>query len=308
MEFSTIIPTYNRRELLRRTLQTVLSQNQAEPEIIVVDDGSTDGTVEMLGILAPRVQTFCQTNRGPGAARNLGLSHASGEYIAFLDSDDLWFPWTLATYRRVIEQHGRPAFIAGCPLRFTEVSQLAAASPSEIRVESFPDYFASGDEWRWFGASSFVIRRDVLAAVGGFAVNDGEDADLAMALGVAPGFVQIKSPATFGYQEHTGSLTGALNYRYRGACELIGRERGGKYPGGRNRQAGRRRILTRHLRPVTLMLLDGNQFRRAWEVYCRTWTWNLAEWRIRYLLGMPAIALMRLIAHRGGGGKTTGLT
>jgi len=308
MDFSTIIPTFNRRELLRRTIQSVLSQDQAKQEIIVVDDGSTDGTVEMLTVLAPRVQMFCQSNRGPGAARNLGLSHATGEYVAFLDSDDLWFPWTLATYRRVIEQHVRPAFIAGCPLRFTDVSQLAAASAGEINVESFPDYFASGDQWRWFGASSFVIRRDLLTAVGGFAVNDGEDADLAMALGVAPGFVQIKSPATFGYQEQTGSLTGALDYRYRGACELIGRENDGKYPGGHIRQAERRRILTRHIRPVTLMLVDGDQIRRAWEIYRRTWTWNLAERRIRYLLGMPAIALMRLITNRGSGRQTKGHT
>src|SRR5271170_8041344 len=99
MDFSAIIPTYNRRELLQRTLQSVLSQDQVEPEIIVVDDGSTDGTMEMLGTFAPRVQTLRQTNRGPGAARNLGMTHASGDYIAFLDSDDLWFPWTLKTYR-----------------------------------------------------------------------------------------------------------------------------------------------------------------------------------------------------------------
>jgi glycosyltransferase involved in cell wall biosynthesis len=307
MEFSTIIPTFNRRELLRRTLQTVLSQDQAEPEVIVVDDGSNDGTVEMLGSMAPRVQTLCQSNRGPGAARNLGLAHAGGEYIAFLDSDDLWFPWTLKTYRTVIERHNRPAFVTGCPMRFADEARLADARETEIRVESFADYFASGDEWRWFGASSFVIRRDVLTAVGGFAVKDGEDADLAMTLGVASGFVQIKSPVTFGYQEHVGSLTGALDYRYQGARELIDRERGGHYPGGRNRQAERRRILTRHLRPTSLMLLDANQIGRAWEIYRRTWMWNLAERRLRYLLGMPAVALMRLIAHCGGGRKTTGL-
>jgi glycosyltransferase involved in cell wall biosynthesis len=308
MDFSTIIPTYNRRELLRRTIQSVLSQHQAEPEVIVVDDGSTDGTMEMLASLAPRVRTLRQTNRGPGAARNLGMTYASGDYIAFLDSDDLWFPWTLKIYRQVIEQHGRPAFIAGCPMRFTDEAQLVDAKEDEIRVESFPDYFASGDQWRWFGASSFIIRRDILTAAGGFTfnANNGEDADLAMRLGLAPGFVQIKSPVTFGYREHPGTLTGAMDERYRAACEWINRERGGQYPGGRGRRAERRRILTRHIRPSTFSLLNSDRVGRAWKIYCRTWTWNLAEGRIRYLLALPATALIRLIMHPRSGQKTTG--
>ncbi|MGD0388803.1 MAG: glycosyltransferase family A protein [Tepidisphaeraceae bacterium] len=303
-----IIPTFNRRELLRRTVQTVMSQQDAEAEIIVVDDGSTDGTMEMLGTLAPRVQMLCQSNHGPGAARNLGMTHAKGDYIAFLDSDDLWFPWTLNTYQRVIERHGRPAFVAGCPMKFGVEAQLADAGQGEIRVESFADYFASGDEWRWFGASSFVIRREVLAAEGGFTFNfnHGEDADLAMRLGVAPGFVQIKSPVTFGYRNHPGTLTDAMDERYRAVGGWIDRERGGDYPGGRGRRAERRRILTRHIRGSTVSLLDAGRVGSAWQIYCRTWTWNLRQRRIRYLLGLPAKALVRMMVQRGSGPQITG--
>jgi glycosyltransferase involved in cell wall biosynthesis len=307
MEFSTIIPTYNRRELLRRTLQTILSQQEFEPEIIVVDDGSTDGTLEMLQTMAPRIQTFRQTNRGPGAARNLGMTNAKGDYIAFLDSDDLWFPWTLKIYQQVIEQHGRPAFVTGSPLRFTDESQLASAAQNQIQVESFPDYFASGDEWRWFGASSFVIRRDILTAIGGFKfdINNGEDVDLTMRLGVAPGFVQIKSPVTFGYREHSGTLTGVMDERYRAVGEWINRERAGEYPGGHQRQVQRRRILTRHIRPSTISLLDADRVRRAWNIYFRTLTWNLAQGRIRYMLGLPVKALLRSMTRRGSGPPAT---
>jgi cellulose synthase/poly-beta-1,6-N-acetylglucosamine synthase-like glycosyltransferase len=297
MTFSVIIPTYNRRELLRTTLNSVLSQTDAEPEIIVVDDGSTDGTVEMLESFAPRVRTLRQKNGGPGAARNLGLKNCGGEYIAFLDSDDLWFPWTLKTYQAVIERNNRPAFVAGCPFRFGDETQLTVAKNAAIQINSFPDYYASGDEWRWFSASSFVIRRDALSAGGGitFEASDGEDADLAMALGVSPGFVQIKSPCTFAYRELMGTLTTSANYRFRGARLWLEKERAGRYPGGRSRRAERRRILSRHIRPVSFLLLNAGDVGRAWQVYRWTWTWNLGEGRLRYLVGVPAIALMRLL-------------
>jgi cellulose synthase/poly-beta-1,6-N-acetylglucosamine synthase-like glycosyltransferase len=297
MDFSVIIPTFNRRELLRRTVESVISQVGTEFEIIVIDDGSTDGTLEMLRTSAPRVRTLTQTNRGPGAARNLGMQNASGDYIAFLDSDDLWFSWTLNTYRAVIQQCGRPAFIAGRPFRFSDESQLSAAREEELKLESFADYFASGDQWRWWGASSFVIRRDALQTVGGFTfdLNNGEDADLAMRLGTSPGFVQVQSPATFAYREHAGTLTGVIEQRYRAACKWIDRELSGEYPGGAARQYERRRILSRHIRPTPLALVDAGQAGRGWEIYRRIWKWNLAERRIRYLLALPVKILSRLL-------------
>src|ERR1700742_4118116 len=96
--FSVIIPTYNRCAFIGRALDSVLSQEGCDLEVIVVDDGSTDGTPEMLGRYDRQIQILKQSNKGPGAARNRGLQEASGEYVAFLDSDDLWFPWTGETY------------------------------------------------------------------------------------------------------------------------------------------------------------------------------------------------------------------
>src|ERR1700722_10238448 len=157
---SVIIPTYNRRELLRQTLDSVLTLDASDAQIIVADDGSTGGTMEMLAAMKDRVFIVQPPNSGPGPARNRGAAAAKGDYLAFLDSDDLWFPWTVAAYQRAIEEHGRPAFIAGKPFQFKEVSELSNAKPGELKTETFADYFASGDEWRWWGASSFVIRRD----------------------------------------------------------------------------------------------------------------------------------------------------
>src|SRR5262245_53825606 len=96
-QFSVIIPTHNRLCLLQRALGSVRNQTFRDYEVIVVDDGSSDGTWNYLGSLVPFIKALRQENRGPGPARNLGATHATGSYLAFLDSDDLWFPWTLAT-------------------------------------------------------------------------------------------------------------------------------------------------------------------------------------------------------------------
>jgi glycosyltransferase involved in cell wall biosynthesis len=108
--FSVVIPTRNRRELLARALKSVRAQSSAPLEVIVVDDGSTDDTLEFLATQAD-VQVARSPGRGPGAARNAGAGLAAGEYLAFLDSDDLWFPWTLAAMAEAIDTHGRPAYV-----------------------------------------------------------------------------------------------------------------------------------------------------------------------------------------------------
>jgi glycosyltransferase involved in cell wall biosynthesis len=89
---SIIIPTFNRKTLLRRALQSVYQQSYSSFEVIVVDDGSTDQTKEMIISDFPLVRYFYKSNQGVSAARNLGLDHAKGEWLAFLDSDDEWLP------------------------------------------------------------------------------------------------------------------------------------------------------------------------------------------------------------------------
>ncbi|MBS0208956.1 MAG: glycosyltransferase family 2 protein [Planctomycetes bacterium] len=93
---SVVIPTYNRADLLGRAIQSVLDQTHTEVEALVVDDGSTDHTREVVARFTdPRVRYFHQANAGVSAARNTGLLAARGEFIALLDSDDAWLPWKL---------------------------------------------------------------------------------------------------------------------------------------------------------------------------------------------------------------------
>ncbi|MCH8010873.1 MAG: glycosyltransferase family 2 protein [Candidatus Marinimicrobia bacterium] len=89
---SVIIPTFNRSSLLQRALDSVLSQTICPHEIIVVDDGSTDETAVLVEQEYPVIIYFHQSNKGVSAARNRGIREASGDWIAFLDSDDMWLP------------------------------------------------------------------------------------------------------------------------------------------------------------------------------------------------------------------------
>jgi GT2 family glycosyltransferase len=96
---SVIVPTYNRAYCLGRTLDSILAQTHSRFEVILIDDGSTDDTAELVARSYghdPRIKYFYQRNVGVTAARNRGLARAQGDYIALLDSDDVWMPWKLA--------------------------------------------------------------------------------------------------------------------------------------------------------------------------------------------------------------------
>ena len=96
MNISVIIPTYNRCELLKRALLSVFSQTLLPTEVVVIDDGSTDGTNAMICAEFPEVIYYRQENLGVSSARNLGIQHTTGDWLAFLDSDDEWLPEKLS--------------------------------------------------------------------------------------------------------------------------------------------------------------------------------------------------------------------
>ena len=296
--FSVIIPTFNRAGLLREALASIFDQTYRDFDVHVVDDGSTDDTDSVVSEYEGRVNFLTQRNRGPGCARNLGAIHAAGRYLAFLDSDDVWFPWTLATYAAVVSETGKPAFVAGCPFRFEAPPALTEVLQTPLELLRFSDYFSSGDQWRWWGASSFVIRADVFHQVAGFVEDNlnGEDADLAMRLGEAPGFVQVKAPFTFGYREHSGNVTRDFRRNVQGILHKVESEKSAKYPGGATRRMERWRILTRHLRPVAVECLRGGMQREALRLYKDSFPWHCRLRNWKFLLGFPLMAMLQRVS------------
>jgi glycosyltransferase involved in cell wall biosynthesis len=111
--FSIVIPTYNRANFIADTLRSVLAQTFAALEILVVDDGSKDNTADVVARFSDaRLRYLVKENGERGAARNYGFARAKGEYVLFLDSDDLFHPTHLATLHAKIQQLGQPNFVA----------------------------------------------------------------------------------------------------------------------------------------------------------------------------------------------------
>jgi glycosyltransferase involved in cell wall biosynthesis len=165
---SVVIPTFNRRERTLRTIETVLAQGFTRFELLVVDDASTDGTVEaLLGVDDQRLRIVRQeANGGVAAARNRGLREARGEWIAFLDSDDGWRPRKLERQMEVARNAGRD----------TGLVHALAATRTEDGTVPPPHRPESGDLWSTLlmtnvlhGApSSALLHRSVWETIGGF--------------------------------------------------------------------------------------------------------------------------------------------
>lgn len=295
--FSVVIPSYNRASLIGATLRSVLAQRFTDYEIIVADDGSTDGTPEVAAAVDPRVRVLTQTNQGPGAARNLAVKHATGRYIALLDSDDVWFPWTLEVYARIIREAGEPALISGLMAFFNEESDVVEVREAAPRWLSFRDYFDSSHRIVLVGSGMVVIRRDEYLSVGGFTelFINYEDLDMGMRLGASRGFVEVLDPPTVDIRLHSGSVTRNVRRTLEGALYVIRQERDGAYPGGAARRCERRVILSQLLRPASFSGLtrDTDCRAMAWSIYRQTFGWNLALLRLRYLLGFPIKAILK---------------
>ena len=219
-----------------------------------------------------------------------------GKYVAFLDSDDLWFPWTLATFRRVIGLSRQPSFVCGDCKRFERAEELTAERPAAVCYESFDDYYSAWPRRIWIGICGVAVRLDVLNDVGGFAwgSSNAEDSDMWMRLGVASGFVHLQAPLTFAYRQTSRADASRMPDRtYEGIRTMVLREKAGLYPGGTARQRERLQILTSHVRPASLGCLRQGDFKGAWWLYRQSAGWHLRLGRFRYLAAVPWLSAVR---------------
>lgn len=297
--FSVVIPAYNRGNLLREALQSVFAQEHTDYEVIVVDDGSTEDIAAIAREFGDRVRCLRQENRGPGAARNLGIADATGEYVAFLDSDDLWFPWTLSVYQAAIDETPSASFVAGAATAGALDDACVDQAPAH-KVKVFADYLATASAGIWIGTCGAAIKRNLLIEINGFEPDrmNAEDSDLWMRLGTAPGFTYVLEPPVFIYRSQPSSEISHHGQSFRGISRLIERETSGKYPGGASRARERRQILGRHVRPVALASLKHGHWRQAWDLYSRTFFWHVAERRLSFLGGFPLLTTACILSTR----------
>src|SRR6202022_34780 len=170
MRFSVVMPVYNRPQYMHReAIGSVLSQTFKDYELIVVDDGSTDDTQAVLVSYGPRLKVLRQPNSGAETARHNGARHAQGEYVVFLDSDDLLCSGALEADDHVINEYSSPPLIIGSWIEFEDGSSLPAevhTKPGNIEVSVYKDFLAR-DIHMGLSDSLIVIRKSTLEQLGG---------------------------------------------------------------------------------------------------------------------------------------------
>jgi glycosyltransferase involved in cell wall biosynthesis len=212
-------------------------------EIIVIDDGSTDGSLELLKQYGDSIQLIgFSKNRGAIEARNHGAALATGDYLVFLDGDDLFMPWTLDVYEQLVEERVPKVIFAP---NFWFHGEIPPLRDEDIpRKIEFVDYktFLSKDRPFGLSASTFVIERQAFRDVGAWSTGifHLDCQDLCTKLGVSGRMILITSPPTAYYRIHTANSIHTVQPFLRMAHRLMDKEMAGEYPGGREHQFERR--------------------------------------------------------------------
>ena len=174
---SVIIPTYNRGWILKEAIDSVQAQDYKDFELIVVDDGSTDNTSDVLALYGNDIKALFQKNKGVSAARNRGIAEASGQFIAFLDSDDLWLPQKLSTQ---IEFFNQTPDALICQTEEIWIRNGIRVNPKKRHKKPSGMIFEPSLELCLVSPSAVMIRRSLFDRVGCFdeALPACEDYDL----------------------------------------------------------------------------------------------------------------------------------
>lgn len=177
---SVIIPAFNAAGCVRRAVDSVLGQSFQDVELLVVDDGSTDATRAILAEYGNRVRLLARENGGPAAARNHGLHHARGEYVAFLDADDYWITEKLERQVELLDTQPAVGFCSTATQVVDSAGRPAGDWPCRPDAGPLPDILFQHGTVISGSTSGVLARRHLIEAIGGFdpVLRGFEDPDL----------------------------------------------------------------------------------------------------------------------------------
>ncbi len=225
---SVVIPCYNAERYISATIESVLAQDWPDLEIIVVDDGSKDGSVELVRQRYPAVRMVPQANGGVASARNRGLALAKNDLVALVDADDIWLPGKLAA------QVARMQAVPGCRMSYTAWQVWPCTEPVPEAAYLAAIAAQAGDA-RWRGATGWIYpellldcvvwtstvlaERTLFQEIGGFdtTLRIGEDYDLWLRASRVTPIERVAAPLAL-YRIHPASITKSMpteNYRAR---------------------------------------------------------------------------------------------
>jgi teichuronic acid biosynthesis glycosyltransferase TuaG len=219
--FSIVIPAYNAAGFIGKALDSVRDQSCTDYEVLVVNDGSSDATGSVLRAYGENHPGFpltviSQPNKGIGGARNAGVFAASGEFIAFLDSDDSWNPEKLATVSRFLQAH--PVVDVACHyeavVNATGVLKLLKYGPIDNR-DAYQDLLFNGNR---LSPSATVVRRELAQATGGFSeeprFNSAEDYEFWLRLASNGAHFALIPEVLGSYWLEENSITSKIAYHH----------------------------------------------------------------------------------------------
>jgi len=180
--FSVIIPVYNKEKYIVDTVYSVLNQSYKLYEVILIDDGSSDNTLNVLSTINDKkVRIYHKENGGVSSARNFGISNARYEYIAFLDGDDTWKPDFLLEIYNSISKYPNECFFATNYNILRNAEYVKRLLPPDLPdISLIPNYFSLARNYYLICSSAVVIKKQLLEDIGGFneEINYGEDIDM----------------------------------------------------------------------------------------------------------------------------------
>jgi glycosyltransferase involved in cell wall biosynthesis len=186
--FSIVIPVFNKEKFVAKTVESVLNQTFSDYEIIVINDGSTDASENIIQQFNDnRIRYFSKKNEGVAVARNYGIEKASADFICFLDADDYWFPRFLETMNQYIQKLPEQKVFA-CAIEIETKKKSFAATYSIDKKSDYEivDFFQASQKECVLWASSVCIHKSVFDKVGNFDTNikKGEDTELWIRIGL----------------------------------------------------------------------------------------------------------------------------
>ncbi len=202
VSISCVIPAFDAERYLGEALESVFAQTLPPDEVIVVDDGSTDGTADVAARYGDRILYLRQDNAGPAAARNRGVEAAAGELLAFLDADDLWHPEKLA--RQAARFESRPEL----DVSITHIRNFWE-SELEREEKALVDHVLASDALPGYTCQTMMVSRRGLARVGPFnpALRFGEDLEWFMRVREAEIVLELLPEVLVRRRFHPGNLT-----------------------------------------------------------------------------------------------------
>lgn len=264
---TAIIPCFNRASYLGQAVESILSQSYPHIETVVIDDGCTDGSREILESFGDRITLLehpGRENRGQSAGINLGLSRTHGDYVAILDSDDVWLPHKIAEQVEYLEAHPDVGLVYGCGEAIDENGKHL------YRIHG-PDHVENSDPNRvlmdcyFLVPNNSLVRRSVFDRIGGFdeSLRAAQDHDIAIRIAEVTRLAFLPR-LWFQYRRHKDSISrNRAEVRWRSGFRIVEKARR-RYPYPRHVVRGRKGVL--HFRLAQCLLEQSRLLPAGWHL------------------------------------------